>query len=133
MKRLAISVFILAMMVWFGLASAPGSQATGPQRERAVVDFATTVKLQGVLLRGEYVIVHDEERMGRGEPCTWIYRSNKGQEGKLVLSFHCEHVEHEKAKEFTVRLNKRNTPYEVPEVVEFQFAGSTAGHRVPGA
>lgn len=132
MKRLALFVFIIGLVIWFGFAATPQSKAEGPTKESAVVEFAQTVKLQGVLLRGEYVIVHDEERMARGEPCTWIYRSAKGKEGALVASFHCVHVERAKAKNFVVHFQTRNTPYDTPEVLEFQFAGSTASHRVPG-
>ena len=132
MKRLVLSVFIVGLAVWFGFASTPSSKAEGPRREKAVVEFTQTVKLQGVLLRGEYVIVHDEERMMRGEPCTWIYRSNKGEEGELIASFHCVHVEAAKAEKLIVRLKARKTPYDTPELLEFQFAGSTAAHRVPG-
>lgn len=132
MRRLALFVFISSLAVWFSFAAAPKSKAEGPSKELAVVEFAQTVKLQGVLLRGEYVIVHDEERMARGEPCTWIYRSDKGKEGELIASFHCVHVERAKAKNFVVRFQTRNTPYDTPEILEFQFAGSTASHRVPG-
>src|SRR2546423_452996 len=132
MKRFAISIFILAIVIWVGFAFAPTTKAAGPRREKALVEFTETVKLQGVLLRGEYIFVHDEERMTRGEPCTYIYRNVNGQEGELVVAFHCVHMEHAKADHFTIRLNKRNTPYDTPELVEFQFAGDTASHRVPG-
>jgi hypothetical protein len=87
----------------------------------------------GVLLRGEYLIVHDEERMAKGEPCTYVYRRKEGHAGKLVVSFHCEHVDREVAKQFTVKIIPRRTAFEVPEVREIQFAGSAAGHRVPPA
>jgi hypothetical protein len=131
MKRFAIAVFILGVTLWFSESLAPTSKAESPTRERAVVEFAQTVKLLGVLLKGEYVIVHDEERMAQGEACTYVYRSKNGKEGELVTSFHCEHVDRAKAKGFTTRFFSRNTAYETPEVQEFQFAGSTAGHRVP--
>ena len=70
MKRFAIAVFILGVGLWFTGSYAPTSKAESPTRERAVVEFAQTVKLLGVLLKGEYVIVHDEERMAQGEACT---------------------------------------------------------------
>jgi hypothetical protein len=132
MKRLTMSIFIIGLAVWFSFASTPSSKAEGPRKERAIIGFEQTVKLKGVLLRGEYVIVHDEERMARGEPCTWIYRSDKGKEGALVISFHCEHVERAKADHFVIRLKTNHTPYVTPEIEELQFADSTAGHRVPG-
>lgn len=132
MKRFTIAVFILGVTLWCTGSYASTSKAESPRREKAVVEFAETVKLMGVLLRGEYVIVHDEEKMAQGEACSYVYRSKNGEEGDLVVSFHCEHVDRAKAKHFTMRFYSRNTPYETPEVQEFQFAGSTAGHRVPG-
>ena len=131
MKRLVAAIFIVAC-AYFSLATAPGTRAASPQRESAEVEFTQNVKLQGVILRGSYIFVHDEERMARGEACSWVYRNKHGKEGAVVASFHCQHTENAKAKAFTIRLKKNNTPYEVPELLEFQFAGSTAGHRVPG-
>ena len=133
MKRIALALFTLGLVLFSGKAFIATSSAEAPRREKAVVEFAQTVKLQGVLLRGEYVIVHDEERMARGEPCTYVYKSKNGIEGELVVSFHCEHVERTKVNRFTVRLYNAHTPYSVPEVREFQFANSTAGHQVPSA
>ena len=131
MKRAVLISFAL-----FGLFALGGSgwlsssSIAAPSRESAVVEFTRTVKLQGALLRGVYTIVHDEERMARGEPCTYIYRGRKMDEKKLVLSFHCIHVEREMVTAFKATIPSYG-PYEVPEIREIQFAGSTAGHKVP--
>jgi hypothetical protein len=134
MKRIALVFFILGLALFSGktlIAESKAQQA--PRRESAIVEFTETVKFHDVLLRGEYVIVHDEERMARGEPCTYIYKSKNGQEGELVTSFHCVHVDRAMAKQFTVKLYTSRTPYGTREVQEFQFANSAAGHRVPTA
>lgn len=131
MKRLVLAMFILAC-AWLSLASAPGSQAFAPKRESAVVEFPQNVKLQNVVLRGSYIFVHDEERMARGEACSWVYRNKNGKEGDVVTSFHCVHTENAPAKAFTVRYKRGDLPNGMLELIEFQFAGSTAGHRVPG-
>jgi hypothetical protein len=106
-------------------------RADNPRRERQVVEFTDTVILHGALLRGQYLIVHDEEMMARGEPCTYVYRGKTEQPEKLVVAFQCEHVERAKAKEFKVVIYNQHTPYSTPEVREFQFSNSAAGHRVP--
>ena len=72
---------ILVTLVLFGIFILAGSwpsetSATTP-RESAVVEFADLVKLGGVLLRGEYLVVHDEQRMANGEACTYIYRGKQ--------------------------------------------------------
>ena len=129
MKRLAVLFFGFALMISFTFA--PAGAAKPNPRDQAAVSFPETVKLLSVFLRGDYVIVHDEDLMAKGQPCTYIYRSESGQPGKLVIAFHCEHLEREKVAHFTVRYTPRRGAFDVPEVKELQFAGSTAGHRVP--
>ena len=132
MKR--ISIMFFALFGVFALNVSVGSSArslAAVRSESAVVEFTETVKLQGVLLKGEYLVLHDEQRMARGEPCTYIYSGNQLDETKLLVAFHCIHVNRDKALAFKVTLNRHSTPYEVPEIQEIQFAGSTDGHRVP--
>ena len=129
MKRLAVLFFGFALMISFTFTQA--GAANSNIREQAAVSFPETVKLLNVLLRGDYVIVHDEALMAYGLPCTYVYRSESGEPGKLVVSFHCEHVERDKVEHFTARFTPRRGAYDLPEVREFQFAGSTAAHRVP--
>lgn len=136
MKRIACACFLFAVAIFFASAPSQSTSAAGtegPRREKATVEFNETVSCNGVLLRGEYVIVHDEERMAKGEACSYIYRSKNGREGELVTSFHCQHADRAMANRFTMRILRRPGAYEVPELQEFQFAGSTAAHRVPGA
>ncbi|PYP86565.1 MAG: hypothetical protein DMF61_12860 [Blastocatellia bacterium AA13] len=129
MKRIATFSFAVALMISFSLM--PVGAANRIKRDQAAVSFPETVKLLGVLLRGDYVIVHDEEMMALGEACTYVYTSDSGQPGKLVISFHCEHQEREKVNKFTVRYIPRRGAFDLPEVKEFQFAGDATAHRVP--
>ncbi len=132
MKRTILVTFVLFSLIALTVSiwSSKTSAAT-PRVESAVVEFADLVKLGGVLLRGEYLVVHDEQRMANGEACTYIYRGKQIDETKLVASFHCIHVERERADAFKVTIARLRSPYGVPEVQEIQFAGSTDGHRVP--
>jgi len=133
MKRLGR----IAGIFMFALAVCGGAIATGktdkPKKETAVIEFTELVKLDGVLLRGEYLVVHDEERMARGEPCTAIYRGKVESAEKLVASFHCVHMDRTRVNGFTVRLSQAGPPYGLREVQEIQFAGSTVAHGVPNA
>jgi hypothetical protein len=131
MKRIVLAAFALfSLLVLTGSLWPSGSQAA-PHRESAVVEFTQTVKLGGVLLRGEYLIVHDEERMARGEACTYVYRGRQIDEAKLVTSFHCIHVDREAVTAFKTTFVPRVSAYQVPEVQEIQFADSKDGHKVP--
>lgn len=132
MKRFVlISLMMLgALAVSGGLWPSVRGKAA-PHRESAVVEFTQTVRLQNVLLRGQYLIVHDEELMARGEACTYIFHGDRADPAKLVISFHCIPVERDKAEGFKVTLSHHSGPYEIPEVKEYQFAGSIEGHQVP--
>jgi hypothetical protein len=83
----------------------------------------------GVTLRGDYLFVHDDAAMVRGEACTYVYKGNAAVPDKLVVSFHCTPVPRTIVGHFTVR-----TMLIAPgqsELSEFQFAGSSEGHLVP--
>jgi len=121
---LLLSGMIVAVPIAFG-------RRNTPVKEEAVVEFTESVKLMGVLLKGEYLVVHDEERMARGEPCTYVYSGRVEQASKLVTSFHCLHAARENVGHFTVTLDPRTSAYQVLEIREIQFANTTDGHRVP--
>ena len=104
-------------------------QPQAPQIQKAVVEFTEPVKLLGAVLKGSYLFLHDEGKMMRGEPCTSVYgRGDTGKFDKLVASFHCIPVQREEpAEQFKVLISGGN----LPEVIEYRFAGSTEGHQVP--
>jgi hypothetical protein len=132
MKR--ILLVSLVMLGALAVSGGPGSTGRGKAASRfqsAVVEFDQTVRLQGVLLRGQYLIAHEEELMAYGEPCTYIYHGTQVNPSRLVIAFHCIPVERESTNTFKVTLSRPSTPYAIPEVKEYQFAGSTEGHRIP--
>lgn len=127
MKRFLLAGSLLAaLMISIG-ALAAHAKTESKKSERATVQFTQTVKLLGVLLKGEYLIVHDEDRMAKGEDCTYVY----DRSGKLVVSFHCIPVERPKTERFRILVSKANAGYETGEVTEIQFPGSTEAHQVP--
>jgi hypothetical protein len=131
MKRMILAIPLLLASLAFINAPAADRMIENPQREEAVVEFTEVVKMQGVLLRGEYLISHDDAKMGAGEPCLYVYTMKEGKRDKLVIALHCEPVEREKAKQFTVLLTPRYSAYTVREVREIQFAGFAKAHRIP--
>ena len=130
MKRMILAIPLLLASIAF--INAPAAGMTGnPQREEAVVEFTELVRLQGVLLRGQYLIFHDDTKMVAGEPCLYVYTMKDGKRDKLVIALHCEPVEREKAKQFTVLLTPRYSANTVREVREIQFAGFAKAHIIP--
>jgi len=125
MKRLLLAGSMLFAVMLLA-AFAANAKTDSKINERATVQFTQTVKLMNVFLRGEYLIVHDEGRMAKGEVCTYLY----DRSGKLVVSFHCTPVERPKTNTFKV-IATRLTQDGVSEIKEIQFAGSTEAHIVP--
>ena len=128
MKRLMLTVAILGTLAFSSGPLFVGSRAQASANERAVVSFSQPVKLLNVILRGDYLIIHDDSRMAQGEPCLYIY--NNQEPDKLVVAFHCTPATRDKADHFIIRTS-RGAWFELPEVREIQFAGSTTAHRVP--
>ena len=125
-RRLIATSMLAALMTTTGFLAA--TAATDSRiNERATVEFAEPVKLLGVFLMGKYTIEHDEDRMAKGEDCTYVYDIK----GKLVVSFHCTPVQRPKADRFTLVAKRELSPTSPPEIKEIQFSGSTEAHRVP--
>ena len=125
MKRLLIATSMLAALVITIGAFAVHAKAEAKKTERATIEFTQAVKLLNVVLKGEYLIVHDDALMAKGEDCTDVYTRS----GELVVSFHCTPVERPKSDRFRL-VARRLDASGLSEVVEIQFAGSTEAHQV---
>jgi hypothetical protein len=130
MKTLVFFSVVLCALV-LGSVSWKTTAATNVQKQRAVTEFPKPVMVLGVVLKGKYLFVHDDAAMSRGQECTYIYKGEVEERDKLVASFHCIHVERAKATNFITR--SREGVAGTVELLEFQFKGETAAHRVPMA
>ena len=129
MKSLFL-LFALLFAVALSSSSAVVSKASNPsQKQKATVQFNDPVRLQGVLLKGEYLFVHDDAAMVRGEACTFVYKGDSDIASKLVVSFHCTPLQRQKVDSFVVRTEQVSPG--VNELREFQFRGETEAHGVP--
>ena len=121
-----IIVGVLLIMGGFSV----GSGATG-LRTWTQVNFTDPVLVAGRFVMGPTLIVHDEEKMARGEACTTFYRVDpaRGQQ-EAIVSFHCTPVQREVAA--TTRLTLSQTPLiGCKRLVEYQIAGDSEAHGVP--
>ena len=78
MKSFLLFIALLCA-VTLSSSSAPSvtNAANAAKKERAVMKFNQPVKLMGVTLKGEYLFVHDDEAMARGEACTFVYKGRR--------------------------------------------------------
>jgi hypothetical protein len=123
-------ILLLGFMILGGNLT-PNTAARAPEKEIAMVEFVDQVKLGKVLLKGQYWIVHDEDKMQQGEDCTYIYSVKAGESNRLVTSFHCTPVERIKVDRFTISTSPIRIADKLSEVTEIQFAGTTVAHAVP--
>lgn len=131
MKSFLLFIALLCA-VTLSSSSAPSvsNAANAVKKERAVMTFNQPVNLMGVTLKGEYLFVHDDEAMARGEACTFVYKGIAEIPAKLVVSFHCTPAARAKVASFTVR-TLLTSPEQYEQLREFQFAGSSEAHVVP--
>ena len=99
-----------------------------PVRQSTEVWFQRPVRVGRNILQGHYVIEHDNDRMARGEPCTYIYAYN--DRTRPVVVFHCTHLERDRNGTNTVALVTISDG-SMQKMTEFQFAGEYAAHGVP--
>ncbi len=98
-----------------------------PVRQETEVFFQRPTLVGRTILQGRYVIQHDNDRMARGEPCTYIF--SKQDLTKPVATFHCVHIERDRAGQNVVVLATNSDGWNKLE--EFQFAGESAAHGYP--
>jgi len=100
-------------------------------KQWSVVTFNETIRVAGRFVYGPVLIVHDNQKMAKGEPCTTFYRFDpaRGPREEL-LSFHCRPVQRDVAAVHTLVLA------DAPEggcrrLIEYQIAGDSEAHGVP--
>jgi len=128
MKSVAFFAVVLCALI-IGVVSWETKASDTSRKQSAVFNFDRAVVLHGVTLKGEYLFVHDDAAMKRGEACTYVYEGNAPVAKKLVVSFHCIPVQRTKVKHFIVRTIE-TAPGSI-EMQEFQFGGDTEAHAVP--
>lgn len=98
-------------------------------RKSATTTFDRPTSVAGTVVQGRVLIVHDDEKMAKGEACTTIYRSESGsRQGKALVSFHCVPIQ----RPVTEHLRLTCSTVGGTEVLkEYQFGRDREGHGVP--
>lgn len=119
----AVCTLIIGSVAWGAKAS------NDARKQKATVNFDRPVVLQGVTLQGQYLFVHDDAAMSRGDACTFVYKGTGEAQKNLVVSFHCVPVPRTLTKRFAIRTAE--TSPGVNTITEYQFSGDTEAHGVP--
>ena len=75
MKSLLLFVTLVCAVVLTSTSFA-NDKSPAARKQKATAQFNQPVVVQGVTLKGEYLFVHDDAAMARGEACTRIYKGN---------------------------------------------------------
>jgi len=126
-----IGALLVVALVAAGTLSASGGSYVGAKKQWTIVNFADPVLVKGQFVMGPVMIVHDSEKMGRGEACTTFYRFDKarGPQEELV-SFHCRPRTTD-GKPATTSLVTTLTDPGCRKLVEYQIADDVEAHGVP--
>ena len=130
------SRIIVGALLVFGVLAAGTIATSGdgvaPPRQWGIVNFPEPVLVTDQILMGPYLIVHDDAKMQRGEPCTSFYRFDpaKGPQNE-VLAFHCTPSMKKVVDRLTLRQTDPNPAIGIARLTEYQFAGDCEAHGVP--
>jgi hypothetical protein len=128
MKSLLLFLTLVCAVVLTSTSLA-NDKSPAARKQKATAQFFEPVVVHGVTLKGEYLFVHDDAAMARGEACTRIYKGSVEIASNLVVEFHCVPIQRSKANYFIFRTSQRADG--VTELSEFQFKGDTEAHAPP--
>jgi hypothetical protein len=125
----AVTVLATALIVTPTLA-----RTAKPPVQASRITFAQVTRVCGHYLSGTYVVVHDDTKMARGEPCTTFYRLNSDTDAEAVVSFHCLPRQRDVVSSTTITTTPTpgtTTATRTVDLVEYQIAGDSEAHGVP--
>jgi hypothetical protein len=130
------SRILAGVLMFIGILAAGTFASSGanvaPDKQWALANFSDVVRVNGNLLMGPYLVVHDNAKMARGEPCTTFYRFEPGKgPQESEATFMCKPAERTVCDKFTFSVVPDNSYLGIKRMTEFQFAGDSEGHGIP--
>lgn len=112
-------------------AVAQTNENASSQRKWAIVKIANPVKVGRQVLMGTYLVIHDDAKMAKGEPCTTIYRFDpKAGPKEQIIAFMC--VPEKVLAQNTTTLAVYTDPVlGIAALQGYQFAADPELHGVP--
>jgi hypothetical protein len=129
--RLRYFVTLSALLLGVGLLELgePAGAAETSARQSAIVALQDPLSVGGTFVMGRIMIVHDEDRMARGEPCTQVYLLAQGKAPEEVAAIHCKRVSRPIADKLTLEMRRTDPTYRI--LTAYQFRGSDHAHELP--
>ena len=128
-SRIIVIVAVVVALLGIGVFASRAGDVAG-SRQWTIVNFPEPVLVTNQFVMGPVLIVHDDEKMSRGLPCTTFYRFEPGKGPKEALvSFHCRPNVRAAAAETTFTYVA--APNGCKRLTEYQIAGDAEVHGVP--
>jgi len=130
-SRILVAALMVVGLLGTGAFAGRGDASASAARQWTLVNFPTPVSVRGWIVMGPVMIVHDDQKMERGEPCTTFYRfdPSRGPREEIV-SFHCTPVQRTVASSTTF-IVERGVEAGCKRLVEYQIAGESEAHAIP--
>ena len=127
--RVIVGAALIIGLFGVGTFTSRAGDAAG-LRQWTIVNFPDPVQVKGELVMGPVLIVHDSEKMARGEACTTFYRFTPGTgPQEALVSFHCQPVQRAAVAQTT--LSVVDSPTGCKRLTQYQVAGETEAHGIP--
>ena len=129
-RFLVLSLLIVGT-IGVGAVASRGQGVVG-QPSSAIVNFSDPVRVLDRIVMGPVLIVHDDQKMERGEACTTFYRFDpaRGPQEELI-SFHCTPVLRTATDTTRLTLSERDDAAGCKRLLEYQIAGEAEAHAIP--
>jgi len=127
--RIIVGIAVVVALLGVGAFASRAGDVAG-SRQWTIVNFPDPVLVKDQILMGPVLIVHDSDKMSRGQACTTFYRFDPGKGPKEELvSFHCRPDARSVVAETT--FTYVNTEAGCKRLIEYQIAGDAEAHGVP--
>src|SRR5262249_45076229 len=128
-SRLAVGSLLFAVVF---ATAALASRDRRPPPQAAAVHLAVPTRIRPTFVQDAVLFVHDDAKMGRGEPYTTVRLFNPGEgPGETIASFHCIPRQAPVSSKFRVETRPNTELGFGCVLVEYQFAGDPEAHGVP--
>lgn len=132
MKSKILFAGLLVSAMFAGTANAQTPNTTSTGQRWSIVRIADPVMVGREILMGTYLIVHDDAKMAKGEPCTTIYRFDpKTGPKEQVVAFMCLPHRGVTSTANTLTVRSGNGWLDVGTLQAYEFAGDNETHGVP--
>jgi hypothetical protein len=127
--RLGLGALVIALLAVAAVTAVEPSAGT---RQQGTAFFLSPTQIAGVMVQGKTLIVHDDDKMARGEPCTTVYLYH-GKVAKPLVSFMCKPEARPVTQKMIVKCVPNTLTWTTDVMTEYQFAGETEAHGVPSS